>query len=192
MEREADITLKLCTGDEIIETTTEHPFYTQDGWKDAGDLTVSDTLQSKENGRKQINSIEYSYQKKKVFNFAVADWQTYFVGVWAWLVHNACENNIKKIVIENADKIKRTLLKKPTRRGNAPKFKKDGSSVEIHHKGQNPDGPYKEIHWKDHRGKGNDIPNHPNKKAPSKIDRKEWNKQRKEYWEKEYDNWDNI
>jgi hypothetical protein len=24
-----------------------------------------------------------------VFNFAVADWQTYFVGVWAWLVHNA-------------------------------------------------------------------------------------------------------
>jgi hypothetical protein len=97
MEREADVTLKLKIGDETIETTAEHPFYTQDGWKDAADLTTSDTLQTKENTKKTIDSIEYSYKSKKVFNFAVADWQTYFVGVWAWLVHNArtCLSSLK-------------------------------------------------------------------------------------------------
>jgi hypothetical protein len=88
-EREADVTLKLEIGNEIIETTVEHPFYTQDGWKDAADLKTSDTLQTKENEKETINSIEYNYKSKKVFNFAVADWQTYFVGLWAWLVHNA-------------------------------------------------------------------------------------------------------
>ena len=98
MERETDVTLKLKIGDEEIETTVEHPFYTQEGWKDAGDLTVSDTLQSKEGTQKAVDAVEYSYQKKKVFNFAVADWQTYFVGVWAWLVHNAktCMSDVVK------------------------------------------------------------------------------------------------
>jgi len=89
MERETDVTLKLKVGDETIETTAEHPFYTQDGWKDAADLSTSDTLQTKENEKMSVDSIEYSYESKKVFNFAVADWQTYFVGGWAWLVHNA-------------------------------------------------------------------------------------------------------
>ena len=154
-------------------------------------MTVSDTLQSKEGTQKAVDAVEYSYQKKKVFNFAVADWQTYFVGLWAWLVHNACDNNIKKITIEKIDKVKRTILNKPHKRGNAPTFKKDGSKVEIHHKGQNPDGPFKEIHWNEHRGKGNDITNHPNKSAPSKINRKEFKQQKKKYWEEEYDNWDN-
>jgi hypothetical protein len=98
MEREADVTLKLKVGDEVIETTAEHPFYTQDGWKDAADLSTSDILQTRENTKKTINSIESSYKSKKVFNFAVADWSTYFVGIWGWLVHNAktCMSGIVK------------------------------------------------------------------------------------------------
>jgi hypothetical protein len=88
-EKDADVTLKLKIGDGEIETTAEHPFYTQDGWKDAADLDISDTLQTKEKIKENIDSIEYSYKSKKVFNFAVVDWQTYFVGLWAWLVHNA-------------------------------------------------------------------------------------------------------
>ncbi len=36
--------------------------------------------------------------------------------------------------------------------GDAPTFKEDGTFVEIHHEGQNPDGPYKEMHRDDHRG----------------------------------------
>ena len=38
------------------------------------------------------------YSKKKVYNFEVADWHTYFVGALLWLVHNAkvCLNNLAK------------------------------------------------------------------------------------------------
>ena len=99
--READVTLKLTIGNETIETTAEHPFYTQDGWKDAADLSVSDILQTKDNAKKVIDSIEYSYQSKKVFNFAVVDWQTYFVGLWAWLVHNVCLSESLPIILKN-------------------------------------------------------------------------------------------
>jgi hypothetical protein len=89
-EREADVTVKMRIGYEVIETTAEHPFYTQDGWKEAVDLNHSDRLQTKEGRQRQINSVTYSYKSKKVFNFAVADWQTYYVGLWGWLVHNVC------------------------------------------------------------------------------------------------------
>jgi hypothetical protein len=56
-------------------------------------------LLTKENEQKTIDSTEYSYKSKKVFNCAVADWQTFFVGVWGWLVHNAkcISGAVKKI-----------------------------------------------------------------------------------------------
>ncbi|WP_241491401.1 HINT domain-containing protein [Lacinutrix mariniflava] len=39
------------------------------------------------------------YTKKKVYNFEVADWHTYFVGAWEWLVHNsACVSEAIKQV----------------------------------------------------------------------------------------------
>jgi hypothetical protein len=40
--------------------------------------------------------------------------------------------------------------------------------VEIHHEGQNPKGPFKEMHPNQHRGKGNDAINHSNKNKPIK------------------------
>jgi hypothetical protein len=89
MVREADVTLKLKIGGETVETTAEHPFHTQDGWKDAADLDTSDSISRKDNSPEKVKSAEYDYNPKKVFNFEVADWHTYFVGVWAWLVHNA-------------------------------------------------------------------------------------------------------
>jgi RHS repeat-associated protein len=86
------------------------------------------------------------------------------------------------IYIPPQDQIDRELLNSPAKPGNAPTFKKDGTSVEIHHEGQSMEGPYKEMHWRDHRGKGNDKINHPDKGNPSKILRKLWDKQREEYW----------
>jgi hypothetical protein len=37
------------------------------------------------------------YTKKKVYNFEVADWHTYFVEAWEWLVHNTdiCLSSVK-------------------------------------------------------------------------------------------------
>jgi hypothetical protein len=58
--------------------------------------------------------------------------------------------------------------------------------VEMHHDEQKPEGPFKEMHTEDHRGKGVDKINNPNKNKPSAINRKEFNKKRREYWEKEY------
>ena len=74
----------------------------------------------------------------------------------------------------------------PIKNGNAPTFKSDGSPVEIHHIGQNPSGPFKEMHRDYHRGKNSYKTNHPAKS--NKIDRKEFNKARNEYWRKEFYN----
>jgi len=93
-----------------------------------------------------------------------------------------------KIEVSPENKIDRGKLNPPTKEGNAPTFKKDKSPVELHHEGQNPQGPFKEMHWKDHRGKGNDAKNHSNKNQPSQINRKEFQKAKEEYWKQEFKN----
>ena len=89
MQREVDATVKIVLAEEEIETTAEHPFYTQAGWKDAADLSSNDRLRTREGKWQRIKSVEFAYEQKKVYNFEVADWHTYFVGAWQWLVHNA-------------------------------------------------------------------------------------------------------
>ena len=90
------------------------------------------------------------------------------------------------IEISEENKIDRSLLNPPIKKGNAPTFKSDGSPVEIHHIGQNPSGPFKEMHRDYHRGKNSYKTNHPAKS--NKIDRKEFKKARNEYWRKEFYN----
>jgi len=90
------------------------------------------------------------------------------------------------ITIPPEYQIDRGLLNPPTKPGNAPTFKEDGTPVEIHHEGQSMSGPYKEMHREPHRGKGNDKVNHPNKGKPSEILRKLWDQQRRQYWRGEY------
>ncbi|CAM4413524.1 polymorphic toxin-type HINT domain-containing protein [Zobellia nedashkovskayae] len=89
MQREVDATIEITLGKETIETTAEHPFYTRTGWKDAADLTTNDEVKTRNNNWQRIEATNFLYSKKKVFNFEVADWHTYFVGAWEWLVHNA-------------------------------------------------------------------------------------------------------
>lgn len=100
MQREVDATVEITLEGETIETTAEHPFYTREGWKDAADLSRNDELQTKEGEWQFIKEHKFAYQRRKVFNFEVEGWHTYFVGVWAWLVHNAAKcitGTIKKI-----------------------------------------------------------------------------------------------
>jgi len=89
IEKEVDATIEIILDNEYIETTAEHPFFTQNGWKDAGDLTTTDKLKTKNGNWQQIKAANFLYAKKKVYNFEVADWHTYFVGIWQWLVHNS-------------------------------------------------------------------------------------------------------
>ncbi len=100
MEKDIDATIALTLGNEVIETTAEHPFYTQSGWKAAGDLTLEDQVKTKSGNWQRIEATNFLYTKKKVYNFEVADWHTYFVQYINALVHNneICENNIKKVI----------------------------------------------------------------------------------------------
>ena len=87
----------------------------------------------------------------------------------------------------NVKRLPEELLDPPSARGKAPTVKQDNTPVEIHHVGQDPNGPFEEMDWKTHRGKGNDIVNHPNKGKPSKVDRTQFNRDKKHYWENEWD-----
>ncbi|MGK6353562.1 HNH/ENDO VII family nuclease [Parapedobacter sp. DT-150] len=89
--------------------------------------------------------------------------------------------------MDDENKIDRDLLDAPTKPGNAPTFKKDGTSVEIHHDGQKAQGPFKEMHRDDHRTGENYKKNHPDEQKPlTKEERKDFDKARREYWKKEY------
>ena len=100
MVREIDHTVELYTEEEIIETTAEHPFLTDNGWKDAADLQTGDKIRSRNEEDIEIKDVKFSYRPRKVYNFEVSNWHTYFVGALQWLVHNAkkCLSRIVKKV----------------------------------------------------------------------------------------------
>ena len=89
MVRESDHTIELYTEEEIIETTAEHPFLTENGWKDAAELQTGDRIKSRNEEDVEIKDVKFSYKPRKVYNFEVSNWHTYFVGALQWLVHNA-------------------------------------------------------------------------------------------------------
>ncbi|MFS4469968.1 polymorphic toxin-type HINT domain-containing protein [Chryseobacterium sp. T20] len=86
---ESDHTISIYTEAEVIETTAIHPFYTEEGWKDASELEIGEKILTKNDTKVIIERIEYSYEPKKVYNFTVAHFHTYFVGLLALLVHNS-------------------------------------------------------------------------------------------------------
>jgi Protein of unknown function (DUF1557). len=97
VERESDHIVELHTDSERIETTAFHPFFTDKGWKNAGDLKAGDKIQTKNGQKIEIKKTKFKYESKKVFNFEVTNWHTYFVGLLAWLVHNTkyCLSTVK-------------------------------------------------------------------------------------------------
>ena len=98
MESETDHTIKIYTEHETIETTALHPFYVNGEWVDASELKEGDKLITKDKKEVEIKKTEYSYEQKKVFNFEVEGWHTYFVGLLMFLVHNAgrCLSSLAK------------------------------------------------------------------------------------------------
>ena len=100
MENQTDHTISLYTEFEVIETTATHPFYTHQGWKDASELTQGDKIITKNQNEIEIISTQFNYQPKKVYNFTVANFHTYFVGALAWLVHNS-QKCLSKMMLES-------------------------------------------------------------------------------------------
>ena len=82
-------------GEQVIRTTTEHPFLTQrKGWVPARELQPGDLLLSDQGQWVAMEKVRDSKKFIKLYNLRVAEYHTYFVGgedwgfsVWA---HNAC------------------------------------------------------------------------------------------------------
>ena len=97
MENEANTLIKITSGSETIHATPEHPFRVGESidgaWKNAEDLTLDDELWLLDKRNKSIFSLDLEPQDQpvKVYNFEVAEWHNYFVGMWMMLVHNSGE-----------------------------------------------------------------------------------------------------
>jgi hypothetical protein len=72
-------------------------------------------------------------------------------------------------------------------RGRSPIDAK-GESIELHHIGQKNDSPLAELKTSEHRGEGNDKVLHSDKRKLTEIDRKEFNKERKDHWKARAEN----
>jgi RHS repeat-associated protein len=86
---ETDEIYKIHVGDQVIESTYNHPFYVEDkGWTFVKDLKVGDLLVQSDGNTLKIESIELEHKHVTVYNMTVDEFHTYFVsdlGIW---VHN--------------------------------------------------------------------------------------------------------
>ncbi len=88
-QRLADDILVLRLDDSQIETTAEHPFWVPErGWVQAGELTTTDQLLSKDGDQIAITGIEQRSAPQLVYNFEVAEAHNYFVDEKQVLAHN--------------------------------------------------------------------------------------------------------
>ncbi len=91
---EVDETYVVTIDGEDIETTAEHPFYDEDGEQvEAKDLKEGDELTTADGDTATVDSVECVHHDEPVtvYNFAVMEDHTFFVGEHGVLVHNTCE-----------------------------------------------------------------------------------------------------
>ena len=115
-EREVYETYSITIGDEEIEATAEHPFYTMDdGWVAAEDLEVGDEVATADGESETVDDIVRNILEEPVtvYNFAVMDNHNYFVGENKLLVHNTCvknpkvsETKLEKAIEKHADAVR--------------------------------------------------------------------------------------
>lgn len=128
-----------------------------------------DPIRKEKNDYKKIDDIPISEEEKNIYDNA----------------------NLKKGEINGRECYQKTDIdyneidfngltnKERMARGMAPL--KDGKPIELHHIGQKMDSPLAELTTEEHRGKGNDTILH-NKKIDSEIDRRQFKKEKEEYW----------
>jgi hypothetical protein len=83
---------------ETLGVTPEHPFHVKDkGWVEAGKLQVGDVIDSLKEQTVTVSAIASAPDRQDTYNFEVADYHTYFVGMNAAWVHNNCILDIKAL-----------------------------------------------------------------------------------------------
>jgi len=76
---------------EQIETTPEHPFFTEEyAWVAAGELWIGARVRKADGSYGVVQKIEFVRHAQTMYNLTVGDAHTFFVGSQQWLVHNEC------------------------------------------------------------------------------------------------------
>ena len=123
-KRDVDRLIWLTVNGEIIKSSFDHPFYVKNvGFIRASDLWIGAELINEEGNTFSLEDIYREYFEEEtisVYNFKVADYHTYFVGLNHLLVHN---NNCAKI-IEDVESGK-TELENTKQKGNYGEMKMD-------------------------------------------------------------------
>jgi hypothetical protein len=102
MQRESDALVQLRLGADVVQATPEHPFWANGGWKVAGELVVGDAVLRSDGLTMPVSEVVHqTEQPTTVYNFEVADWHTYLVSWWMFVVHNAtiCLAEIKRLLL---------------------------------------------------------------------------------------------
>jgi hypothetical protein len=97
------VIIHLTIDDETLETTPEHPFFTQDrGWVAAGELQISEQVRTLNGTTGVVTALHAEQRTQVMYNLTVAVAHTFFVGDGQWLVHNQClEYDIVKYGTKN-------------------------------------------------------------------------------------------
>ncbi|WP_460582778.1 polymorphic toxin-type HINT domain-containing protein [Hymenobacter arcticus] len=89
LRREADALVELQVGADTVQATPEHPFWANGGWTDAGNLVKGDELLRSDGLTMPVGAVTHrTQQPTTVYNVEVADWHTYLVSWWMFVVHN--------------------------------------------------------------------------------------------------------
>ena len=78
-----------------VNTTLNHRFWTEAGWKSAGTLEAGDKLTLADGNTATVTNVVYEDTHATVYNFEVEDFHTYYVGTESVLVHNNGGNCMK-------------------------------------------------------------------------------------------------
>lgn len=102
--RQTQQLVNLYLGNQLIQTTLEHPFRHQGKWVKANDLKAGDRLQLYQSSAQlALDSLARQDTSVTVYNFTVANNHNYFVGKQGVLVHNAnCNYKLTNVTTKEA------------------------------------------------------------------------------------------
>ena len=150
---ETDEIYQIHVGDQVIESTYNHPFWVEGkGWTYVKDLKVGDLLVQSDGNTLKIDSIEIVKKYVTVYNMTVDEFHTYFVsdlGIW---VHNTGANPGSCLFGANGVQVTSKTI-----------WKGNGSKARIDVENPNPGQRAGQIHYQD--ANNNKYLYDPNKKA---------------------------
>ena len=82
--------VRLLFDEEAVCTTSEHPFWVNNTWIQAKDISISDSVMLFSKSKRAVTAKRLFDTAAMVYNFTVSEYHTYYVTILGILVHNAC------------------------------------------------------------------------------------------------------